>query len=88
MARAKKEPPQETPEFSIYTFSLDAKAAESLKQLSQDASDFLGRTVSGSAIVRALIRQVVKQGPPAADALFIEVEREMNAGVLWGSKKK
>ena len=88
MARTKKLPPKEKPELSIYTFSLDPKAAESLKQLSQDATDFLGRTVSGSALIRALIRQVVQQGPPAADALFIEVEKEMNAGVLWGSKKK
>jgi hypothetical protein len=87
MPRTKKQPPKERPEFSVYTFTLDKEAAESLKQLSEDAADFLGRTVSGSALVRALIRQVVQQGPSAADALFIEVEKEMKKGVLWGGKK-
>jgi hypothetical protein len=87
MPRTKKPLPEKKPEFSVYTFTLDKEDAESLKQLSQDATDFLGRTISGSALVRALIRQVVKQGPAAADALFIEVEKEMKAGVLWGGKK-
>jgi len=38
-------------------------------------------------VIRALIRQVVKQGPPAADALFLEVERELKAGVRWGKQE-
>ncbi len=58
-----------------------------LRNLSQDASDFLGRSISRSALIRALIRQVVKPGPLAADALFIEVERELKAGVRWGKQE-
>jgi hypothetical protein len=87
MARTKKPPRQKKPQFSIHTISLTTEETKALQQLSQDASDFLGRSISGSAIIRALIRQVVKQGPPAADALFIEVERELKAGVRWGKQE-
>ncbi len=41
-----------------------------LQQLSQDASDYIGRTVSSSAIVRALVRYATQQGSPVADAVF------------------
>lgn len=78
---------EEKPKFASHTISLTAEEGTALAHLSQDASDFLGRSISSSAIVRALIRQVVKQGPPAVDALFLEVERELKAGVIWGKKK-
>jgi hypothetical protein len=86
----KKTLPQEEPEnpkFSVYTFTLTPDVVEALQQLSHDASDFLGRAIGNSAIIRALIRQVVKQGPAAADALFIEVEKELKAGMVRGKKK-
>lgn len=86
MVRTKKPPIQKKPEFSIHTVTLTPDVAESLHRLSRDASDFLGRTVSSSAIVRALVRQVIQQGPPAADALFIQVEKEIKAGVKWGKQ--
>ena len=63
--------------FSVHTFTLTENAADLLRQLSREASDFLGRTVSDSALVRALIRQVSHQGPPAAEALFLAVEEEL-----------
>ena len=44
--------------------------------------------MSISAVLRALIRQIGKQGPPAADALFIEIERELKTGKLWGRKRQ
>lgn len=88
MARTKKTPAPEKPHFTIHTISLTPDEVEMLERLSQDASDFLGRSISSSAIIRALIREVVKQGPPAADALFIEVEKELKFGVMWGSKKE
>ena len=47
----------------------------------------LGRSISSSASIRAVLRQVVQQGPPAAEALFVEVEKELNASVMWGKKK-
>ena len=87
MGRPKKPPPQERPQFSSHSVTLSAEESAILQRLSQDASDFLGRSISSSAVIRALLRQVVKQGPPAADALFIEVERELKAGVRWGKQQ-
>ena len=87
MARTKKSPTQEKPQFFIHPVSLTTEETRALRNLSHDASDFLGRSISSSAVIRALIRQVVKQGPPAADALFLEVERELKAGVRWGKQE-
>jgi hypothetical protein len=69
------------------TVTLTTEEVDALRQLSQDATDFLGRSISSSAVIRALIRQITKQGPPAADALFLEVERELKAGVQWGKQQ-
>ena len=88
MARTKNTSPKEKSPFSIHTISLTAEETLLLRRLSQGASDFIGRSISGSAIVRALIRQIARQGPSAEDALFVEVEKELKAGVLWGSKQK
>lgn len=87
MARAKKSAKEEKPTFSIHSVTLTSDVDAILQRLSRDASDFLGRSISMSAVVRALVRQVDKQGPPASDALFLEIERELKAGVLWGKKK-
>jgi hypothetical protein len=86
MAREKIPPRKEEPSFPIRSFRLTGDADRALQRLSQDASDFLGRKVSNSAIVRALIRQAAEQGPPVADALFLEVEKELKSGVLRGRK--
>ena len=80
-------PMKKRPEFFAHSITLTHDEANILHQLSSDASDFLGRTIGDSAIIRALIRQVSKQGPPALDALFLEVERELKAGAMWGKKK-
>jgi len=87
MARWTKPPAPKKSSFAVHTFTLTEDVAETLRQLSSDASDFLGRTVSDSAIVRALVRQVQQQGPSAADAIFLFVEKEMEDGRLWGKKK-
>ena len=81
-------PTQAKPLFSAYSISLTPDVVELLQRLSQDASDFFGWSISGSAIIRALIRQVAQQGPPAADALFLEVERELKEDVMGGGKQK
>jgi hypothetical protein len=97
MASTKPTPPKPTPkkakskpvprpEFLIRTVSLTPVEDEALRQLANDASYYIGRTISGAAIVRALIRQAVQQGPPAADALFVLVEKELKDGVRWGKK--
>jgi hypothetical protein len=87
MVRTKKPAAKEKPLLTVHSVTLGPDVGEMLQQLSRDASDFLGRTISDSAIIRGLIRQVVKQGPSAADALFIEVEKELKRGVMWGKKK-
>ena len=84
MPRTKKTAEEETPQFSIHTVTLSTEESVILRRLSQDATDFLGRSISSSAIVRAVLRQIEKQGPSAADDLFFEVERELKAGVGWG----
>jgi hypothetical protein len=86
MTRPDSKPPKQP--FLIRTHTLTQETDILLQHLSRDASDFLGRSISSSAIIRALIRQVVKQGPPAADALFLEIERELKDGVIWGKKKQ
>jgi len=83
----RKARPTSRPEFLIRTVSLTPVEDEALRQLASEASDFIGRTISGAAIVRALIRQAVRQGPPAADALFVSVEKELKSGVRWGKQK-
>jgi FixJ family two-component response regulator len=87
MARLKLVPKRKQSKLAVHTVTLTPDVVEAIQQLSRDASDFLGRTVSGSAILRALVRQVVKQEPSAADALFREVEKELKAGVVWVKKK-
>ena len=79
--------PHENPQLAVHTVTLTLDVVETLQRLSQEATDFLGRKVSSSAIVRALVRQIDQQGPPAADALFLLVEKEMKDGRIWGKKK-
>jgi hypothetical protein len=88
MVREKKPTLHKVQKPAVHTVTLTPEVVAAIERLSRDASDFLGRRISGSAILRALVRQAVKQGPPAADALFLEVERELKDGLAWGSKKK
>ena len=86
MARSQTKPPKQPLLIRTHTFTKETETL--LQHLSRDASDFLGRSISSSAVIRALIRQIAKQGPPAADALFLEIEQELKDGVMWGSKKQ
>ena len=88
MARVKKSVTRERPQLSAHSVTLTPDVVEGLEQLSQGAADFLGRSISSSAVIRALVRQVAKQGPGAIDALFLEIERELKDGVMWRSKRK
>jgi len=87
MARTKNPSPPAHPPLAVHTVTLADDVVTILKRLSNEASDFLGRSVSSSAIVRALVRQIDHQGPPAQEALFLLVEEEMKDGRLWGKKK-
>lgn len=73
----------------VVSVKLTPAAEYLLQQLSQDASDALGWTVSSSAVVRALIRQAGRQ-PPAWAAAEIHplIEQEIAQGRVWGSKKR
>ena len=65
--RPRKPVAKEKPLFSIHTVPLTAEEVQALHRLSRDASNFLGRSISNSAVIRALIRQVAAQRPPASE---------------------
>jgi hypothetical protein len=73
----------------VSSVKLTATAEGILQQLSQDASDRLGWTVTSSAVVRALVSYAGQQ--PASwvsSALQPLIEQEITQGRVWGSKKK
>ena len=87
MARAKKNPPIEPP--VIHFLTMTPTTAKTLQRLSAAASDYIGRTVSESAIVRALLRHIEQYPASWVQArIFPFVEKELESGVVWGSKKK
>jgi hypothetical protein len=78
----------EKPEILIRSLTLTPATVETLEQLSRDASDYIGRTVSSSAIMRALLQYAKQQGDFwARDQLFPFVEEELDLGVIWGKKR-
>jgi hypothetical protein len=86
MARTKKTLPKQP--LHIHSITLTPSDAETLEQLSQDASDFIGYRISASAIVRAVVRYAGQQGEAwAREQIFPFVEQELNAGVRWGKKQ-
>jgi hypothetical protein len=86
MAQVKKRPAK--PPFLFHSLTLTEQDNVILRSLGQDARDCIGRAVSTSAIMRALIRYAGQQSEAwAREHLFPIVEQEMNAGVLWGGKK-
>jgi hypothetical protein len=86
MARTKKTLPKQP--LHVHSIVLTPPDAETLQQLSQEASDFTGYRISASAIVRALVRYAGQQGEAwARERLFPFVEQELNAGVRWGKKQ-
>jgi hypothetical protein len=73
----------------VYSITLTKRDGSTLQDLSQDASDFIGRAVSISAVARALVRFAEKQSETwAREQLFSLIEEELGAGVLWGGKKQ
>ncbi len=71
----------------IRSLSLTLTDSAALDDLAQKASDWIGWTVSGSALVRALIRHARGQGTGwHRDILFPLLEREIATGITWGGK--
>jgi len=80
--QSKKEP------IHVSSLSLTPSTQTTLRRLSQDATDVIGRTVSDSALVRALLRYVEQQPLSwVRETLYPYVEMEMTTGTLWGKKK-
>jgi hypothetical protein len=76
------------PPLAILTHTLSEENERTLQQLSQETSDIIGRTVSNSAVVRALLRYVTQQSSTWVSTTLVPlIEQEMGAGVVWGSKK-
>ncbi len=78
----------EKPPLAVLTHTLSEENERTLRQLSQEASDIIGRTVSNSAVVRALLRYATQHHPTWVSTTLVPlIEQEMGAGVVWGSKK-
>lgn len=72
----------------IRSLSVTPADVRTLDRIAQDASDYIGWTVSGSAIVRALLRYADQQsGEWVKEHLFPLVEQEIQSGTVWGKKK-
>ena len=70
------------------TVVLTKENVDLLKTLAQEASAQGGRTISGSAILRALVRYAAKQGPAwQREHILPVLEEAMASGTVWGTKK-
>ena len=70
------------------TVVLTKENVDLLKTLAQEASAQGGRTISGSAILRALVRYADKQGPAwQRENILPVLEEEIASGTVWGTKK-
>lgn len=86
MARTKK---VTTEPLRVRTIKVTPAAEGILQRLGQDASDALGWTVSGSAVIRALVRHAGGQAPAwAAEVLHPLIEEEIGQGRVWGKVKR
>jgi hypothetical protein len=73
----------------VCSLTLTPTAEDVLNDHSQDATDALGRPVSHSALVRALLQYLARQPSTwAATALYPLIEEEMKRGRMWGKKKQ
>ena len=78
----KKEP------FRISSFALTSSTETTLTRISHDATDVIGRRVSDSAVVRAMLRYVERQPLSwVREQIYPHIEKEIEAGTLWGRKK-
>lgn len=73
------------PPCTLRSIALTPSDEEILQDLSQEATDTLGRAISGSAIVRALLRLAKQQ--KLSSQLIDLAEAELNSGTRWGKKR-
>jgi hypothetical protein len=66
--------------------TLTPAARTTVQRLGADASDYIGRTVGGSAVVRALLAWIDQQSEAwVTEQIFPLVERELATGFHWGA---
>ena len=81
-------PPPKKTSFRTRTYDLTSPTAALLMQLSLDATDALGRAVSHSTVIRALLRYAEQQDVIwLHDQLFPLIEKEVMVGIPSGSKE-
>jgi hypothetical protein len=86
MAYTKRTPSPEP--LKICSLTLTETAERLLNDLSQDATDAIGRPVSNSALVRALLQYLAQQPSTwTATTIYPFVEQEIERGRVWGKKK-
>jgi hypothetical protein len=86
---ANKKPHLKKQPFVIHSFALVADNEETLADVRQTATDVIGWPISGSAVVRALLRYVGQQ--PSfwiAKQIHPLLEQEIEAGRVWGTQSK
>lgn len=87
VAKPQRQKPSGSP-FTIRSLSITPEDNQILERVAQDASDYLGWTVSGSAVVRALLRLADQRKEGwFQEMLFPFIEQEIEGGRVWGKKK-
>ena len=83
-----EKPAVEKPAFVVHSLTLTRVDEEILEQLSRDISDYTGRKISGSAILRALLRYTNQQGYQwLLSQVSPFIEAEISSGIVWGKKR-
>jgi hypothetical protein len=82
-----KKPKPKTPLF-IRSYSLAEENEKTLEQCKQTATDTIGRPISSSTILRALVRFLAQQSSSwTAKRLHPLIEEEIEEGRIWGTKQ-
>jgi hypothetical protein len=83
-----KNPAIEKPAFVVHSLTLTRADEDILEHLSGGVSDYTGRKISGSAILRALLRYADQQGYQwLLSQVSPFIEADISSGVVWGKKK-
>jgi hypothetical protein len=86
MATRKLPPKKEA--LLIRSYALTSVADAALKRISEDATDVIGRAVSESAVIRAMLRYMNRYPFPwVRENLYPCIEEEMERGTTWGKTK-
>ena len=86
MAATRKSPRTQQPPqpLQIFSLSLTPDDGAVLTSVAQEASDQIGRRISTSAVLRAILHLMGKDLLPVS-AIVETIEREVEGGRIWGS---